>query len=332
MAATLKGQRGAEESDPDQQEARYLLCPAHCSEKDPGDDLQRDHADQRRHTQKHYGLNDGVEKTFATLQQACDGVLRRAHLLDRLLNACQVVAKLLPVGVIDGLNGRLERLQVGILDDFHARGTQLIKLVGFHFSIDAALVLCSFLCSFKQNFMGCFGQLVPGGHTHDKKRRSVGVARQRHVILSFMQIERVNDVDRIFLAVDGALLHGSQRFGPGHGNGIGAKLAEGIDIDGVFHDTNAQAIKVFGTVYRTLAIGQVAKAALGVCQTLEIDLGELVEQLLANFAVEYLVSGFRRGKQERQLEYRNFFQDRKSTRLNSSHVRISYAVFCLKKK
>src|SRR5699024_5089871 len=27
-----------------------------------------------------------------------------------------------------------------------------------------------------------------------------------------------------------------------------------------------------------------------------------------------------------------FFQDRKSTRLNSSHVSISYAVFCLKKK
>src|SRR5699024_11220395 len=28
----------------------------------------------------------------------------------------------------------------------------------------------------------------------------------------------------------------------------------------------------------------------------------------------------------------NFTQDRKSTRLNSSHVSISYAVFCLKKK
>src|SRR5690606_41530370 len=27
-----------------------------------------------------------------------------------------------------------------------------------------------------------------------------------------------------------------------------------------------------------------------------------------------------------------FFVDRKSTRLNSSHVKISYAVFCLKKK
>src|SRR5690606_39370317 len=28
----------------------------------------------------------------------------------------------------------------------------------------------------------------------------------------------------------------------------------------------------------------------------------------------------------------NKYQDRKSTRLNSSHVKISYAVFCLKKK
>src|SRR3989442_9679709 len=31
-------------------------------------------------------------------------------------------------------------------------------------------------------------------------------------------------------------------------------------------------------------------------------------------------------------EPRPFRRDRKSTRLNSSHVRISYAVFCLKKK
>src|SRR5436305_9037035 len=36
----------------------------------------------------------------------------------------------------------------------------------------------------------------------------------------------------------------------------------------------------------------------------------------------------------RPKEIRWFYQegDRKSTRLNSSHVRISYAVFCLKKK
>src|SRR5262245_65326350 len=39
---------------------------------------------------------------------------------------------------------------------------------------------------------------------------------------------------------------------------------------------------------------------------------------------------------ERQLNYgdgkRNAWLDRKSTRLNSSHLGISYAVFCLKKK
>src|SRR5690606_41985914 len=32
------------------------------------------------------------------------------------------------------------------------------------------------------------------------------------------------------------------------------------------------------------------------------------------------------------LIHLRFFSDRKSTRLNSSHVKISYAVFCLKKK
>src|SRR2546426_5154343 len=33
-----------------------------------------------------------------------------------------------------------------------------------------------------------------------------------------------------------------------------------------------------------------------------------------------------------QLQSRNMCRDRKSTRLNSSHLVISYAVFCLKKK
>src|SRR6266498_5659709 len=35
---------------------------------------------------------------------------------------------------------------------------------------------------------------------------------------------------------------------------------------------------------------------------------------------------------EKILKSRSALEDRKSTRLNSSHVRISYAVFCLKKK
>src|SRR5690554_7096423 len=44
---------------------------------------------------------------------------------------------------------------------------------------------------------------------------------------------------------------------------------------------------------------------------------------------ELLYEGKKRGPVESILSPA---QDRKSTRLNSSHVRISYAVFCLKKK
>src|SRR5690349_22899055 len=37
-------------------------------------------------------------------------------------------------------------------------------------------------------------------------------------------------------------------------------------------------------------------------------------------------------EQRRKYTAENYHKDRKSTRLNSSHVEISYAVFCLKKK
>src|ERR1039458_6176962 len=44
--------------------------------------------------------------------------------------------------------------------------------------------------------------------------------------------------------------------------------------------------------------------------------------------------GFRHPKlpDSSKKEYRTYRSDRKSTRLNSSHLGISYAVFCLKKK
>src|SRR5437660_1866383 len=43
-------------------------------------------------------------------------------------------------------------------------------------------------------------------------------------------------------------------------------------------------------------------------------------------------SGIRRGRKVGSLVDSMTMVDRKSTRLNSSHVAISYAVFCLKKK
>src|SRR5690349_23426528 len=45
-----------------------------------------------------------------------------------------------------------------------------------------------------------------------------------------------------------------------------------------------------------------------------------------------LVGGHFRGAGRIRLHPRFAGEDRKSTRLNSSHVEISYAVFCLKKK
>src|SRR5256885_3371087 len=45
----------------------------------------------------------------------------------------------------------------------------------------------------------------------------------------------------------------------------------------------------------------------------------------AAFSTDYVDKGFR-------WEYSDRGRDRKSTRLNSSHLVISYAVFCLKKK
>src|SRR5690606_42148497 len=59
-------------------------------------------------------------------------------------------------------------------------------------------------------------------------------------------------------------------------------------------------------------------------QQLADELGsvrEIVSRLLKSFADQGLV---KLGREQ--------VEDRKSTRLNSSHVKISYAVFCLKKK
>src|SRR5690625_1925496 len=64
---------------------------------------------------------------------------------------------------------------------------------------------------------------------------------------------------------------------------------------------------------------------------------ELVERAREAGAMAYLVKPFSQNDLVPALEmalsrHEEVTQDRKSTRLNSSHVAISYAVFCLKKK
>src|SRR5436305_10946194 len=80
----------------------------------------------------------------------------------------------------------------------------------------------------------------------------------------------------------------------------------------------------YTTLFRSVAVAgdilgqggvalRAALVALGGGQDLELGAGALVRRV---------TGGAGQGA----------FLDRKSTRLNSSHVRISYAVFCLKKK
>src|SRR3989442_10127476 len=59
-------------------------------------------------------------------------------------------------------------------------------------------------------------------------------------------------------------------------------------------------------------------------------LGSVVDDVSSDFGLRILIPGH--DDMTRPGDVAVEVRDRKSTRLNSSHVRISYAVFCLKKK
>src|SRR3712207_8992875 len=71
-------------------------------------------------------------------------------------------------------------------------------------------------------------------------------------------------------------------------------------------------------VARVVAVGEEAEVDLEPTRPAAPAAVELAADVLAQRLLEEAVDGER--------------QDRKSTRLNSSHANISYAVFCLKKK
>src|SRR5436309_4654222 len=65
-----------------------------------------------------------------------------------------------------------------------------------------------------------------------------------------------------------------------------------------------------------------------------LEYGEMVLDLTMNFRIFGLNEAIKRADIDGVIETVPALRsiDRKSTRLNSSHVKISYAVFCLKKK
>src|SRR3712207_8708795 len=77
----------------------------------------------------------------------------------------------------------------------------------------------------------------------------------------------------------------------------------------------------YTTLFRSLVEGA-ARTAAGLARN-EVQLGELV----TNFNTTMAALAAEEGNLRASIR-----EDRKSTRLNSSHANISYAVFCLKKK
>src|SRR3712207_8887734 len=68
--------------------------------------------------------------------------------------------------------------------------------------------------------------------------------------------------------------------------------------------------------------------------TLFRSLGEVAREVGAGAAGRNpgrIARAFTRPVTEAAIDYQRRYRDRKSTRLNSSHANISYAVFCLKK-
>src|SRR5690606_41006745 len=81
----------------------------------------------------------------------------------------------------------------------------------------------------------------------------------------------------------------------------------------------SSALFPYTTLFRSAAAGALAFVRFDLSQVVEHAATELEE---------------RRTRPEHPPAFQGFFRqaDRKSTRLNSSHVKNSYAVFCLKKK
>src|SRR5256885_6393304 len=82
----------------------------------------------------------------------------------------------------------------------------------------------------------------------------------------------------------------------------------------------------YTTLFRSRGLARLDLPRLGVVQR------RRVQEPHRREPVEALHSGLQEGHPVTDVRAERQIEDRKSTRLNSSHLVISYAVFCLKKK
>ena len=113
------------------------------------------------------------------------------------------------------------------------------------------------------------------------------MAGQAQVLLNLIKLGRHDDRQRIFLAIDRALLQRREDFGEGHGCGHNAKALVGCHVHRIFHGTHLQTLEVIRGVDGALAVGHVAKAVLGPGKRLEALGVKLAQHFLPDRAVQH---------------------------------------------
>src|SRR3712207_8870780 len=89
----------------------------------------------------------------------------------------------------------------------------------------------------------------------------------------------------------------------------------------------------YTTLFRSAGIGAITVMAGAIDVSVSaIPVAGLVGLGVGVDYALFVVARYRENRSSGQSNERALAQDRKSTRLNSSHANISYAVFCLKKK
>src|SRR3989442_10699734 len=83
--------------------------------------------------------------------------------------------------------------------------------------------------------------------------------------------------------------------------------------------------------YTTLFRSLLDEPSMGLAPQIVEEVFNIVRDLNSKEKVTFLLAEQNTNMALKYSDY-GYIIDRKSTRLNSSHVRISYAVFCLKKK
>src|SRR5690606_40582711 len=90
----------------------------------------------------------------------------------------------------------------------------------------------------------------------------------------------------------------------------------------------------YTTLFRSLPVAADADAPRAGMQTFARQHDPRLREFFveaSHFGEKFLAGHFARFRGGGRFHQNHDAQDRKSTRLNSSHVKISYAVFCLKK-